>query len=474
MYVKKEQRKQIELLDEYIKELGYPENWEQFLEEERRKEYLIIKSKEEYHCLYCNNTFNSNTKVNEYVTCPNCKTQLLVKSDKLKKYETKKDLILIQKYNDGYAFRSFEMMSRLKDNSMKFSLTEWGRKIEDSNFKTISFYISNNLKNYMGNLSVAHYEKTVEWKPYYYNWLLNISGRYYYYNFKELFYNINKYSMIWELAKNVDILNFHEVAFDSLILKKNTAELLIKSKLYNLANNCEKYRKKGTFEQIFGVDRSYLDFMIANNITPSELEILSECKIKNIDLIRYLDKFRYYELKKILNHVKPLDLYKYKLNPDKASDYLDYLEFAKELGFDIKDKKYLYPKNLKKKHDEYMNQVEIKRNKKIENKIKTKYKKLLKNKYENKKYIIIPAKSISALIDESKQQNNCVRTYAERIAKNECDIYFMRFISSQDKSLVTVEVRNNKIVQKRTKNNEKTSKEQDKFLNLWERKILNV
>ena len=94
--------------------------------------------------------------------------------------------------------------------------------------------------------------------------------------------------------------------------------------------------------------------------------------------------------------------------------------------------------------------------------------------FENKKYIIIPAKSISALIDESKQQNNCVRTYAERIAKNECDIYFMRFISSQDKSLVTVEVRNNKIVQKRTKNNEKTSKEQDKFLNLWERKILNV
>ena len=45
---------------------------------------------------------------------------------------------------------------------------------------------------------------------------------------------------------------------------------------------------------------------------------------------------------KILNYVKPLDLYKYKLNPDKASDYLDYLEFAKELGFDIKDKKYLY------------------------------------------------------------------------------------------------------------------------------------
>ena len=174
----------------------------------------------------------------------------------------------------------------------------------------------------------------------------------------------------------------------------------------------------------------------------------------------------------MFSYCKPLDLYKYKLNPDKSSEYLDYLKFAKELGFDIKDKKYLYPKNLKKKHDEYMQQIETNKNKKTDRKIKSKYKKLLKNKYENKKYIIIPASSISALVDESKQQNNCVRTYAERIAKNECDIYFMRNAKKPDKSLVTVEVRHNKVVQSRIKNNKCPTDQQLQFLKSWEQNIL--
>ena len=42
MYVKKAERLQIELLDEYLQELGYPDHWKKFIEEEKRKEYLII------------------------------------------------------------------------------------------------------------------------------------------------------------------------------------------------------------------------------------------------------------------------------------------------------------------------------------------------------------------------------------------------------------------------------------------------
>ena len=470
-YVKKADKQQIELLDEYIKKIGFPDKWHDFIEEEKRKEYLIIKNKKDYHCTYCDNVFKSNKKINEYEICPTCNSRLLVKSDKLKHYESKKDLILIQKYKKEYVFRIFELNSWLNNNKINFSISEWGRKLEDSNFTTINFYTSNNLKNNMGNLYVSHSEKTESWKPYCYNWMFNIRGRYYYYNFKELFYNINKYSMIWDLAKNVEILNFKEVAYDSLQLKKNTAELLTKSKLYNLANNCKNYRKNGNFEEIFGVDKSYLDFMIENNITPDELEILSKIKIKNIDMIRYFDKFGY-KLGELLKQCKPLDLYKYKLNPKYIHEYLDYLKFAKELGFDIENKKYLYPKNMLKKHDEYMKQVEINKNNQIEKKIKSKYKKLLKNRYEDKKYIIVPAQSIQSLIDESSQQNNCVKTYAERIAKDECDIYFMRSIDTQDRSLVTVEVRNNKVVQKRTKNNCMTTTEQNKFLRSWERQVL--
>ena len=80
---------------------------------------------------------------------------------------------------------------------------------------------------------------------------------------------------------------------------------------------------------------------------------------------------------------------------------------------------------------------------------------------------------MDALIDESSQQNNCVRTYADRIASGKCDIYFMRLVSDQNKSLVTIEVKNKKVVQKRTKHNGNTTLEQDKFITNWERKILN-
>ena len=48
----------------------------------------------------------------------------------------------------------------------------------------------------------------------------------------------------------------------------------------------------------------------------------------------------------------------------------------------------------------------------------------------------------------------------------------MRLLSNKDKALVTVEVRNNKVVQQRIKNNQDTTKEQKKFLKQWEEEIL--
>ena len=94
------------------------------------------------------------------------------------------------------------------------------------------------------------------------------------------------------------------------------------------------------------------------------------------------------------------------------------------------------------------------------------------NKYQNNKFIIFPALTVESLKDESKQQNNCVRTYAEKYAAGTCDIYFMRDIKQPKKSLVTIEVKNNKVVQSRIKNNKSPDKKQLAFINKWEQKIL--
>ena len=95
-----------------------------------------------------------------------------------------------------------------------------------------------------------------------------------------------------------------------------------------------------------------------------------------------------------------------------------------------------------------------------------------KNTFNNGKFIVLPATSIKDLQNESSQQNNCVRTYAEKYAEGICDIYFMRNINKPNKSLVTVEVKNNKVVQSRIKNNELPTDQQLQFLKDWEQNVL--
>ena len=95
--------------------------------------------------------------------------------------------------------------------------------------------------------------------------------------------------------------------------------------------------------------------------------------------------------------------------------------------------------------------------------------------YQNKKYIVFPADSTDSLINESKQMENCVKTYTSRYALGETDIYFMRELANKDKSLVTIEVRNGKVIQSRIKCNQAPSTEQLNFINKWSKlKLLNT
>lgn len=144
----------------------------------------------------------------------------------------------------------------------------------------------------------------------------------------------------------------------------------------------------------------------------------------------------------------------------------------KVMKFDMKDSKYLYPKKIKEAHDKIEKEFDVRKDALISEAIKNRFNEISKNTYEDNKYIIFPASSVESLENESSQQHNCVRTYAERISKGSCDIYFMRLIRDREKSLVTVEVRNSEVVQKRTKNNNSTTEEQNRFLNIWEKKIL--
>lgn len=296
-------------------------------------------------------------------------------------------------------------------------------------------------------------------------------------NLKRLFKGTQyQYCMLWELVKHVRYVNFEKLLDYTKYYP--SVELLTKLKLYNLALESNKINSIGNFMQRFGVNKDLYPFMKRNNLTYDQLEILKLYKKPNIKIINHLLKnYSNYLLEELCQFTNIDRLLQYEKITGGKIDlhmYVDYLQNAKLLGFDLKNKKYLFPDNLKNSHDKLVKQVEKFRNKIFNKAVIRRYNELSKNIYKSKHFIIIPAKDKQAFISEANQQGNCVYTnYYEKYAQGICDIYFMRNLDNIEKSLVTVEVRNNKIVQSKAKGNINPNEFQINFLDEWEKNILN-
>lgn len=134
----------------------------------------------------------------------------------------------------------------------------------------------------------------------------------------------------------------------------------------------------------------------------------------------------------------------------------------------------MFPKNFREEHDKITSEMIIATDSKINERISLLSKLFALNIYEDDKYIIFPASSVDSLIDESSQMSNCVRNYCIKLSNNECQIYFMRYKNNVNKSLVTIEVRDGKIVQARTRFNEFPTDEMNEILKKWEEQLIPI
>lgn len=169
------------------------------------------------------------------------------------------------------------------------------------------------------------------------------------------------------------------------------------------------------------------------------------------------------------------DLINWGYTPKALIVYLDYLEthealnYSKAIGslYDytrmmkkISKKFDKYPRNLLTAHD-----IAIRNYKRLsreyeENSFKERIN--LNMEYSYGEYRIIYPKAVQDIKDEASQQHHCVATYIDSVINGECDILFLRNKEEPDKSLVTMEVKNNKVVQARGKfNRDLTLKEQE-------------
>ncbi len=293
-----------------------------------------------------------------------------------------------------------------------------------------------------------------------------------------------EHSQIWKLKdyfnKNDDLLlsslTYNPIHFPQF-------EYLIKMGLYNLAIYCSQLEITNgkSFKEAVGVDKKYYNFMKKHDINVSQFRILKAYPTNNYDLIEFIGTDEYIILK-LKDYVDLYELKKYVENNNQAqnrinhfiNDYYDYIMGLIKLGVNLKDKKVLYPKNFYEEHDRILSEIIITNNPELDKKIHNLANILSLNIYEDDEYIIFPADSVNSMIDESSQQHNCVRTYCERVGNNDCQIYFMRHKKDRDKSLVTVEVQNGKVVQARTRFNNEITNDQKKFLAKWEKQMIPI
>ena len=88
-------------------------------------------------------------------------------------------------------------------------------------------------------------------------------------------------------------------------------------------------------------------------------------------------------------------------------------------------------------------------------------------------YCFIYPKCIQDIKDESVQMSNCVSSYVQKVIDGQCDILFLRYKDSPDRSLVTIEVRNGKIVQALQRYNHPLTSEQQEIVDKWNKYYAN-
>lgn len=467
-YVKKEFRQILYLAD---KNFTIPHCFHRFILKKEKSHNLIIKSKGNHcYCTNCKYEFISKSKINSHIKCPNCKQLLLIKSDRLQRYVFKDNLQLLDKVDNTFVLRTFELYSSYNNLSTNHVVTEFMRTIIKDN-RSYDF-VTNQVHNNMGYMYIAHYQKFEKWRARNYRWAYrDIIGMVCPYNLKNMLKDTElKYSQLDKFVANVDYIDF--IYYFNNIAKYPSFEMLVKLKLYNLAKDADKFTIGKTFKEIFGLPKPFYHFIKKHNLDFRELKVLQVLQKENISLIRKLKD--YHNLADLARYVDLEVAYK-KVLSNQANyehEYLDYLEACANLKYDMHDKKVLYPTNLAKEHNKVIKLLEIVFNEKSDELIKERLTKLNKFIYKDKKYIIFPADSVESLIDESKQQHNCVKTYIKKYALGKCDIYYMRELSNIDKSLVTIEVRNQEVVQSRIIDNQLPTKGQQDFINKWQKKIL--
>lgn len=247
---------------------------------------------------------------------------------------------------------------------------------------------------------------------------------------------------------------------------------LCRTHAIQLSNNILEYYKKNPNAIILGYHLEYMsldDRDIYKLWTRDELEY-------NRETLSY-DYYTYFDL--LINYfgytAKALFLYADQLKTYEAMEDMGYLikelyDYAKMMNT-ISDKFDKYPRHFLTTH-----KIACRNYNRMKKEFSEDlFKKRIMKKYECTfgDYQFIYPENIQDIKDESVQQNNCVSSYIDKVIDGKCHIMFLRKKSAPDESLVTIEIRNDRIVQAKRRFNNDVTDEEQKVIDNWNKKFSN-
>ena len=150
-------------------------------------------------------------------------------------------------------------------------------------------------------------------------------------------------------------------------------------------------------------------------------------------------------------------------------EYRDYLEEARKLKLDLRDKEVLFPKDLRQAHARTTSLVKYRADKENEQLFNKQLKRLSALEAHIGDLLIRPAASAQELIYEGSYLHHCVGGYASRVAHGETAIFFIRKEAEPEVPYYTLEFRNGKVIQCRTLHNRSYEMEPEikGFVDAW-------
>lgn len=264
-----------------------------------------------------------------------------------------------------------------------------------------------------------------------------------------------------------------ETLYFEVLLKRPFIEKLIKCKLYSLAGHYYngEYDSKGA---LLNTEATSLTGLLKISKNRLRQMVEANCDYKGLYYAQEAGKNPLYQslsLEEICEYGKTFDFrlknafkltvsqlrktYKFvKDNQINPCDYFDYLDNAEFLHYNLSADSVRYPKAFVAEHDFAADEVKAKTDEKTYFKIQM----LLPHMherydFEDENFLITAPANGKAIKDEGTALHHCVGTYVQRVATGETVILFIRKKTNPNKPFVTVEVKNDTVIQVRALRN---------------------